>query len=180
MFGHLNGIWKPCRHASTKCVRPFVRIESCSLATCCVPSSLRPKPTVLSAELIKGGNTWFHFAGPDFCAENMKHKPNESVCIGKEANVHRIALLHQHGRRFIVSEVIMFNSCSPAGVDPGIFFRRGCTTKEWRNWLVTRRKHQARVVQRLDNAIHGINRYPVDKCWQNKPRYPLDSDLSDG
>ena len=36
----------------------------------------------------------------------------------------------------------------------------------------------APVVQRLDNAIHRINRYPVDKCKQNKPRYPLDSDLS--
>ena len=39
---------------------------------------------------------------------------------------------------------------------------------------------QAPVVQRLDNAIHRINRYPVDKCLQNKPRYPLDSDLSGG
>ena len=38
----------------------------------------------------------------------------------------------------------------------------------------------APVVQRLDNTIHRINRYPVDKCWQNKPRYPLDSDLSGG
>ena len=24
--------------------------------------------------------------------------------------------------------------------------------------------HQAQVVQRLDNAIHRINHYPVDKC----------------
>ena len=38
----------------------------------------------------------------------------------------------------------------------------------------------APVVQRLDNAIQRINRYPVDKCWQNKPRYPLDSDLTGG
>ena len=38
----------------------------------------------------------------------------------------------------------------------------------------------APVVQRLDNAIHRINRYPADKCQQNKPRYPLDSDLSGG
>ena len=36
------------------------------------------------------------------------------------------------------------------------------------------------VVQRLDNAIQRINRYPADKCQQNKPRYPLDSDLSGG
>ena len=38
--------------------------------------------------------------------------------------------------------------------------------------------YQAPVVQRLDNAIHWRNRYPVDKCYQNKPRYLLDSDLS--
>ena len=38
----------------------------------------------------------------------------------------------------------------------------------------------APVVQKLDNAIHRINRYPVDKFKQNKPRYPLDSDLSGG
>ena len=37
----------------------------------------------------------------------------------------------------------------------------------------------APVVQRLDNVIQRINRYPVDKCL-NKPRYPLDSDLSGG
>ena len=41
-------------------------------------------------------------------------------------------------------------------------------------------KLQAPVVQRLDNAIHWISRYPADKYWQNKPRYPLDSDLSGG
>ena len=39
---------------------------------------------------------------------------------------------------------------------------------------------QAPVVQRLDNAVHRINRYPADKCWQNKPCYPMDSDLSIG
>ena len=39
---------------------------------------------------------------------------------------------------------------------------------------------QAPVVQRLDNAIHRINRYPLNKCQQNKLRYPLDSDLSSG
>jgi len=36
------------------------------------------------------------------------------------------------------------------------------------------------VVQRLDNAIHRINRYLVDKGQQNKPHYPLDSDLYGG
>ena len=39
---------------------------------------------------------------------------------------------------------------------------------------------QGPVVQSLDSAIHWINHYPVDKCWQNKLRYPLDSDLSGG
>jgi len=40
--------------------------------------------------------------------------------------------------------------------------------------------HQARVVQRLDNAIHLINHYPADSvvCFVNI--YPLDSDLSGG
>ena len=41
-------------------------------------------------------------------------------------------------------------------------------------------KFQAPVVQRVDNAIHWINHYPVDKCWQHKLHYPLDSDLSGG
>ena len=37
---------------------------------------------------------------------------------------------------------------------------------------------QAPVVQRVDNAIHRINHYPVDSvvCFANT--YPLDSDLS--
>ena len=39
---------------------------------------------------------------------------------------------------------------------------------------------QAPVVRRLDNGIRRRNRYPADKCWQNKPCYPLDSDLSGG
>ena len=38
----------------------------------------------------------------------------------------------------------------------------------------------APVVQRVDNAIHRINHYPADKCWENKLDYPLDSDLSGG
>ena len=38
----------------------------------------------------------------------------------------------------------------------------------------------ARVVQKVDNAIHRINHYPVDSmvCFVNI--YPLDSDLSGG
>ena len=39
---------------------------------------------------------------------------------------------------------------------------------------------QAPIVQRLDNAIHWINHYPMDSaaCFVNT--YPLDSDLSSG
>ena len=41
--------------------------------------------------------------------------------------------------------------------------------------------HLAPVVQNMENAIHKINRKPADECrQQNKPRYPLDRDLSDG
>ena len=38
----------------------------------------------------------------------------------------------------------------------------------------------ARVVRKVDNAIHRINHYPVDSavCFVNT--YPLDSDLSGG
>ena len=38
----------------------------------------------------------------------------------------------------------------------------------------------ARVVRKVDNAIHRINHYPVDSvaCFVNT--YPLESDLSDG
>ena len=40
--------------------------------------------------------------------------------------------------------------------------------------------NQAWVVQKVDNAIHWINHYPVDSlvCFVNT--YPLDSDLSSG
>ena len=40
--------------------------------------------------------------------------------------------------------------------------------------------HQAPVVQKMDNVMHRINYYPVDKYWGNQLHYPLDSDLSDG
>ena len=41
-------------------------------------------------------------------------------------------------------------------------------------------QHLARVVQKLDKAIHRINHYPTDSvvCFVNI--YPLDSDLSGG
>ena len=47
----------------------------------------------------------------------------------------------------------------------GFLVKPGCIKSSW-----------ASVVRRLDNTIHRINRYPLDECWQNKPRYPLDSD----
>ena len=36
------------------------------------------------------------------------------------------------------------------------------------------------VVQRLDNTIQRINRYPADNCLQNLLLYWLDSTLSGG
>ena len=40
--------------------------------------------------------------------------------------------------------------------------------------------HQAPVVQKMDNVMHRINYYPVDKHWGNQLHYPVDSDLSNG
>ena len=39
---------------------------------------------------------------------------------------------------------------------------------------------QAPVVQKVDSAIHRINRYPVDKTIGFVNAYPLDSELSSG
>ena len=40
------------------------------------------------------------------------------------------------------------------------------------------RVHQAPVVQKVDNAIHRINHYPVDGVVCFVDTYPLDSNLS--
>ena len=37
-----------------------------------------------------------------------------------------------------------------------------------------------KVVQKLDNAIHRINHYSMDKCYGNQLRCLVDSDLSGG
>ena len=39
---------------------------------------------------------------------------------------------------------------------------------------------QARVVHKVDNAIHRINHYPVDNMVCLVKIYPVDSDLSGG
>ena len=46
--------------------------------------------------------------------------------------------------------------------------------------LLAQANVQASVVQRVDNAIHRINHYPVDSvvCFANT--YPPDRDLSGG
>ena len=44
---------------------------------------------------------------------NINPTRDESVYVGKEFNSHRIAPLHQHVPRFIVSEVKMPCSCYP-------------------------------------------------------------------
>ena len=41
-------------------------------------------------------------------------------------------------------------------------------------------KDQGPVVQKMDNAIHRINHYPVDSVVCFVDTYPLDSDLSGG
>ena len=41
-------------------------------------------------------------------------------------------------------------------------------------------QNQAPVVQKLDSAIHQINRYPKDEYYENQLHYPVDSDLSNG
>ena len=57
-----------------------------------------------------------------------------------------------------------------------IDFKKAFDSVDW-NFLA---KVLDPVVQRLDNAIHRINHYPVDSvvCFVNT--YPLDSDLSSG
>ena len=60
----------------------------------------------------------------------------------------------------------------PLGAGPRcLMVRHRCQTKQ---------KHLARVVRKVDNAIHRINLYPVDSvvCFVNT--YPLNSDLSAG
>ena len=41
-------------------------------------------------------------------------------------------------------------------------------------------RYPAPVVQKVDSAIHGINRYTVDSTIGFPTTYPLESDLSDG
>jgi len=40
--------------------------------------------------------------------------------------------------------------------------------------------HQAPVVQKVDNAIHRINHYPLDGAIGSPNTWPLDSDLLAG
>ena len=47
-------------------------------------------------------------------------------------------------------------------------------------WEPTKFALQAPVVQRVDNAIHRINHYPLDIAIGFAITYPVDSDLSGG
>ena len=50
-----------------------------------------------------------------------------------------------------------------------------------RAWYLTiSPRLQASVVQKMDNAIHWINHYPVDNAIGLRITYPLDSDISGG
>ena len=63
---------------------------------------------------------------------------------------------------------------------------RNCTSRETHTKYHIFQKYRScaqflsPVVRRLDNAIHRIKRYPVDKFYNSKPHYTLDSDLSGG
>ena len=46
--------------------------------------------------------------------------------------------------------------------------------------LTLQQLHQAPVVQKVDNAIHWINLYPLDSAIGLPDSYLLDSDLSSG
>ena len=65
---------------------------------------------------------------------------------------------------------------------PGLSPGRGTALCSWARYftLIVPLSTQGSVVQRVDNAIHRINHYPVDSpvCFLNT--YPLDSDLSGG
>ena len=50
----------------------------------------------------------------------------------------------------------------------------------WRVPLTTFNIKQAPVVQKVDNAIHRINHYPLDIAIGFAISYPVDSDLSGG
>ena len=61
--------------------------------------------------------------------------------------------------------------------------RGECKTKTRKKWGETPFSPSlflALVVQTLDSTIHRINRYPVDKYYENQLCYPLDSDLTSG
>ena len=45
---------------------------------------------------------------------------------------------------------------------------------------VVKVKHQAWVVQKVDNALHWINHYPADSVVCFVDTYPLNSNLSGG
>ena len=47
-------------------------------------------------------------------------------------------------------------------------------------WRSMSLKGQAPVVQKVDNAIHRINHYPLDIAIGFAITYPVDSDLSGG
>ena len=49
-----------------------------------------------------------------------------------------------------------------------------------RSFARSPRKPQVSVTQKLDSAIHRINRYPMDTYLGNQLRYPLDRDLFNG
>ena len=107
-----------------------------------------------------------HFSGISIPKRGQPHKVYPNFISFPEISVpFDLLILLLNGSLFVNSTVLLSyvrHYCSR------IYFPLKCL------------KFLVPVVQRLDNAIRRKNHYPADKCQQNKPRYPLDSDLSGG
>ena len=65
-----------------------------------------------------------------------------------------------------------------SGVNRQMAKKKGTVNRQKRKIFTV--NHQARVVWKVDNAIHRINHYPVDSVVCFVYTYPLDNDLSVG
>ena len=91
----------------------------------------------------------------------MGHKINTNIVYLLNQDLKLIAYIYKNLIRITPKEIdSLIHVCLRLKTDTGIV--------------------QAPVVQKVDNAIHRINHYPVDSvvCFVNI--YPLDSDLSGG
>ena len=82
--------------------------------------------------------------------------------------------IYRHNQTHVMYSLEFFNNVYNQSKVKKSASRSSIGTRRWM------KEEQAPIVWRPGNAIHQINQYPVNKCQQNKPRYPLDSDLSGG